>query len=413
MAETEPGTQPRRVRIGNTGEEGLRQPAMRLSHHPRVENCRSSIWPVAYSATVMDAVPERMRAVLLTGHGGYEKLVVREDVPVARPGPGDVLIGVAAAGLNNTDVNTRTGWYATNVRAGTNSGAASGFESAEASEGAWTRAAVSFPRVQGADCCGRIVAVGEGVDEARIGERVLVRPVFDSPFSPPPAMWWFGGDCDGAFAEYSVVPATEAYRVECDLDDIELAAIPCAFSTAENMLHRARVSAGERVLVTGASGGVGSAAVQLAKRRGAEVVAVASASKVEEVRSLGADTVVPREADLERTLGREAVDVVIDVVGGAEWGSLLEILRLRGRLAISGAIAGPIAEIDLRTLYLHDLTVLGCTYQEREVFENLVGYVQRGEVRPVIAKTYPLEDIVQAQRDFVEKGFVGKLVLTI
>jgi NADPH:quinone reductase-like Zn-dependent oxidoreductase len=362
---------------------------------------------------VTDAVPERMRAVLLTGHGGYDKLVVREDVAVARPGPGDVLIGVAAAALNNTDVNTRTGWYSTKVRAGTNSGAASGFESAEASEGAWTRAAVSFPRIQGADCCGRVVAVGEGVDETRIGERVVVRPVFDSPFAPPPAMWWFGADCDGAFAEYCVVPATEAYRVECDWDDAELAAIPCAFSTAENMLHRANVSAGERVLVTGASGGVGSAAVQLAKRRGAEVVAVASASKAEEMRSLGADTVFPRGTDLERTLGREAVDAVIDLVGGMAWGSLLEILRPSGRLAISGAIAGPIAEIDLRTLYLHDLTVLGCTYQEREVFDNLIGYVERSEIRPVVASTYPLEDIVQAQRDFVEKGYVGKLVLTI
>jgi NADPH:quinone reductase-like Zn-dependent oxidoreductase len=153
--------------------------------------------------------------------------------------------------------------------------------------------------------------------------------------------------------------------------------------------------------------------VQLAKRRGAEVIAVTSESKTDEVRSLGADCVVPRGADLGRTFGQDAVDVVVDVVGGAAWPSLLEILRPRGRLAISGAIAGPIAELDLRTLYLHDLTVLGCTYQEREVFESLVGYVERNEISPVIAKTYPLEDIVHAQRDFVEKGFVGKLVLTL
>jgi NADPH:quinone reductase-like Zn-dependent oxidoreductase len=104
---------------------------------------------------------------------------------------------------------------------------------------------------------------------------------------------------------------------------------------------------------------------------------------------------------------------VLDVVGGSGWGALLEILRPRGRLAISGAIAGPIAEVDLRTIYLHDLSLLGCTYQEREVFENLLRYVEAGEVRPLIAKTYPLEDLVQAQRDFVEKAFVGKLVLTI
>jgi NADPH:quinone reductase-like Zn-dependent oxidoreductase len=136
-------------------------------------------------------------------------------------------------------------------------------------------------------------------------------------------------------------------------------------------------------------------------------------AKADDVRSLGADVVVPRQAHLERALGHESFDVVIDVVGGVAWGSLLGVLRPRGRLAISGAIAGPIAEIDLRTLYLHDLTVLGCTYQEREVFDNLIGYVERSEIRPVVASTYPLEDIVQAQRDFVEKGYVGKLVLTI
>jgi NADPH:quinone reductase-like Zn-dependent oxidoreductase len=337
-----------------------------------------------------------MRAVLLTGHGGYEKLVVRDDVPVPRPGPGDVLVRVAAAGLNNTDVNTRVGWYAT-----------------EAGESAWGGAAVSFPRVQGADCCGRVVAIGAAVDPARIGERVIVRPVFESPTAPPPAFWTFGADCDGAFAEYALVPAPEAYLVESALQDAELAAIPCAFSTAENMIERTQVSAEERVVVTGASGGVGSAAVLLANRRGAEVLAIASQEKAEAVRSLGADTVIPRDADLEAALGRETVDVVLDVVGGREWSDLLEALRPRGRLAISGAIGGPIAEVDLRTIYLHDLTVLGCTYQERQVFENLVGYVERNEIRPVVAKTYPLEELVRAQRDFVEKGFVGKLVLTI
>jgi NADPH:quinone reductase-like Zn-dependent oxidoreductase len=354
-----------------------------------------------------------MRAVLLTGHGGYEMLEVRDDVPVPTPGPTDVLVRVAASSVNNTDVNTRAGWYSKGVQSGTDAGAALGFETAKAHDAAWTGAAVAFPRIQGADCCGRIVAVGEQVDAVRIGERVLVRPVFDSPDAPPPAFWWFGADCDGAFAEYALAPANETYRVECEWDDVVLAAVPCAFSTAENMLHRANAAAGERVLVTGASGGVGAAAVQLAKRRGAEVVAVTAENKADAVRALGADAIVPRGADLEETLGRESVNVVLDLVGGAGWSRLLELLRPRGRLAISGAIAGPIAEIDLRTLYLHDLTVLGCTYQERDVFEHVVRYVERDEIRPVVAKTYPLEDVVQAQRDFVEKGFVGKLVLRV
>ena len=373
---------------------------------------RAGSYPVAYSATVTDALPERMRAAVLTGHGGYDKLVVR-DVAVPGPARGEVLIGVAAAGLNNTDVNTRVGWYSKDVRVGTDAGAATGFVEVPSADAAWGGAAVSFPRVQGADCCGRIVAVGPDVDAGRVGERVLVRPVFDSPVAPPPALWTFGADCDGAFAKYAVAPAREVYRVDSGWDDVALAAIPCAFSTAENMLHRAHVSGGERVLVTGASGGVGSAAVQLAKRRGAEVVAVAAPAKADTMRELGADQVLARGADLEETLGRESVDVVVDVVGGGSWGSVLELLRPQGRLALSGAIAGPIAEVDLRTLYLHDLTVLGCTYQEREVFENLLRYVEADEIRPLVARTYPLEDIVQAQRDFVEKGFVGKLVLRV
>jgi NADPH:quinone reductase-like Zn-dependent oxidoreductase len=354
-----------------------------------------------------------MRAVLLTGHGGYDKLVVRDDVPVPRPAAGEVLIEVAAAGVNNTDVNARIGWYSKTVRGATEEQAGRRFRDSAAADAAWSGGSLSFPRIQGADCCGHIVAVGEGVDAARIGERVLVRPVFRSPNAPPPACWTFGSDCDGAFAEYAVAPAAEAYRVDSDWDDVELASLPCAYSTAENMLHRAAVSAGERVLVTGASGGVGSAAVQLAKRRGAEVVAVVGGRKAEDVRALGADEIVARGTRLVRTLGAETVDVSLDLVGGDDWPDLLEVLRRGGRLVAAGAIAGPLVELDLRTLYLKDLTVLGCTYQEEEVFANLVRYVEQGEIRPLVSRTYPLGEIVQAQRDFVAKRFTGKLVLTV
>lgn len=354
-----------------------------------------------------------MRAVLLTGHGGYENLVYRADVPVPSISPGDVLIEVAAAGVNNTDVNTRIGWYSRDVRAATEEGAGVGFSGATPEDSSWTGARITFPRIQGADCCGRIVAIGEGVDEARVGERVLVRPVMRSPDAPPPACWTLGSERDGAFAEYVTAPAREVFRVDCDWTDAELASIPCAFSTAENLLHRAAVSAGERVLVTGASGGVGSAAVQLAKRRSANVVAVAGEDKRNDVLELGADAVVPRGNDLLDELDAESVDVVVDVVGGPGWPALIEVLRRGGRLATAGAIAGPIVELDLRTLYLKDLTLIGATYQDEAVFSNLVGYVERGQIRAVVARTYPLQEIVQAQRDFVAKQFTGKLVLVV
>jgi NADPH:quinone reductase-like Zn-dependent oxidoreductase len=353
-----------------------------------------------------------MRAVLLTGHGGFEKLVVREDVALPVVGSGDVLIRVAAAGVNNTDINTRLGWYSKAVRTGT--GEAGRSAAASADDGGWSGLPLGFPRIQGADCCGRIVDVGDGDDAARIGERVIVRPMMRPPVDSWPLPYWtLGSECDGAFAEYVTVPATEAYCVDCDWTDVELASLPCACSTAENLLHRAGVRAGERVLVTGASGGVGSAAVQLAKRRGAHVTGVASSTKAGDVLNLGADAIAPRDGDLVETLGGESVDVVVDVVGGPFWPDLLELLRHRGRLVTAGAIAGPIVELDLRTLYLKDLSLLGCTYQEDEVFENLVGYIERGEIRPTVASTYPLREIVRAQQEFLAKSFTGKLVLVV
>ena len=269
-----------------------------------------------------------------------------------------------------------------------------------------------FPRIQGADCCGRIVAVGSGVPATRVGERVIVRTLMADPTdSSGFACWTYGSDCNGGFAQFSVVPSSEAYRVECAWSDVELASVPCAFSTAEGMLERAAVASGEHVLITGASGGVGSAAVQLAKRRGAHITAVAAAAKADEIRALGADRVVGRGPGLIETVGREQVEVVVDVVAGPAWPELLELLRRGGRLVTAGAIGGPIVELDVRTLYLKDLTLLGCTAQERKVFENLVRYVECGEIRPHVSHTYPLAEIVEAQKDFLAKKYTGKLVL--
>ena len=356
-------------------------------------------------------IPSRMAAVQLVGHGGLDKLHYRTDVPVPAPGPGEVLIEVTAAGVNNTDINTRIGWYSKSVGNATDAGGAGGFDAVDAADAGWSGAALEFPRIQGADCCGRIVGTGEGVDRGRVGERVIVRSMMRSPVGHRPfECWTFGSECDGAFAQYATAPAAEAYRVDCDWTDAELASIPCAYSTAENLLHRASVGA-ERVLVTGASGGVGSAAVQLAKRRGAHVVAVASAGKADALREIGADEVVDRRADLAEAVGRDSVDAVIDLVAGPSWPGLLDILRRGGRYATAGAIAGPLVELDVRTLYLKDLTLLGCTFQEDAVFENLVAYIERGEIRPLVAKTFPLSDIRRAQEEFLAKTFVGKLVL--
>ncbi|MEM9200753.1 MAG: alcohol dehydrogenase family protein [Actinomycetota bacterium] len=355
------------------------------------------------------SLPTTMTAVYLQGYGGPEQLELVTDAPVPKPGPDEVLIRVSAAGVNNTDINTRTGWYAREVTAGSNDTATGGGEPTAAS--GWA-GEITFPRIQGADACGRIVAVGDRVNPDRVGERVIVATLQDAYSDGPYRCITWGSEKDGAFAQYTVAHNTETFAVDCDWTDVELASIPCAYSTAENMLHRIGLGA-ERVLITGASGGVGSAAVQLAKRRGAEVVALSGASKHEAVASLGADDVVDRDADLLERFGSESFDAIIDLVAGPFWAQATQLLRIGGRYITAGAIAGPIVELDVRDLYLKDLTLKGSTYQDPEVFPNLVGYIERGEIRPLVAATYPLAAIADAQAAFLDKGFVGKIVLEI
>jgi NADPH:quinone reductase-like Zn-dependent oxidoreductase len=222
---------------------------------------------------------------------------------------------------------------------------------------------------------------------------------------------WMGSDFDGAFAQFVKVPASETFAIDCDWSDAELATIPCAYGTAENMIHRANVASGARVLVAGASGGVGSAAVQLAKRRGAEVIAIAGRAKIDRVRSLGADTVIERSTDPAAALGEKSVDIVVDNVAGPAFGSMLKVLKRGGTYVSSGAIGGPLVQLDMRDFYLKDLSLIGCTAWDEPVFPDLISYIERGEIKPLIAKTFALDQIAAAQREFLEKAHVGKFVL--
>ena len=366
------------------------------------------------------SLPARMRAVLLTGHGGLDKLEYRNDVPVPAPAAGEVLIAVGACGMNNTDINTRTAWYSRSVTEATGGGGVGGFAAAREGDSTWGGAGLHLPRIQGADVAGRIVAVGAGVAAARVGERVLVDPWLRDPEDPGDRAkaGYLGSERDGGFAEYTTVPAVNAIEIESGLSDAELATFPCSSSTAEHMLAKARLAAGETLLVTGASGGVGSALVQLGKRRGAHVIAVAGSSKLAAVRALGADAVIAREApDFEAAVRAASpggeVEVAADIVGGPAFPSLLDLLARGGRYVTSGAIAGPMAELDLRILYLKDLELLGATVMPRGTFEDLVGYIERGEIKPLLAKTFPLEDLREAQTAFLEKRHVGNFVIKV
>lgn len=351
-----------------------------------------------------------MWAVVTTGNGGYEMLDYRE-VPVPEPGPGEALLQVLAAGVNNTEINTRLGWYSSSVKDGTETtSSVQESQSEQKADGGWNEA-TPFPFIQGTDCCGRVVSVGADVDPALMGQRALVRACMRPNGYESYDNIWMASDFDGAFAQYVKVPASEVFAVDCDWSDAELATIPCAWATSENMLHRTGCRSDDHVLVTGASGGVGSATVQLAKRRGASVTALCSASKADQVRALGADQVLDRNADLVAALGTDTIDLVVDNVAGPGFPQMLKVLSRGGRYTSSGAIAGPVVELDMRDMYLKDITLVGCTAWDEPVFPNLISYIENAEIRPLLARAYPLSDIAEAQRDFMKKEHVGNFVL--
>ncbi len=357
------------------------------------------------------SLPETMKAMVTKGHGGLEQMVLHENWPRPEPAAGEVLIKVAACGLNNTDVNTRSGWYSKTVTDATTGGA---FEEVGEDDPTWGGAPITFPRIQGADICGEIVAVGAGVDAARIGQRVITDGWLRDPDDPSnmDKTGYYGSERDGGFAEYATTLAVNAVPITSNLSDAELATFSCSYSTAEGMLTRANVTDKDTVLVPGASGGVGGALVQLAKRRGARVIALASEAKHADVAALGPDMILPRAPEnLRAALGDEKITVVADVVGGPYWAKLIDILERGGRYTCSGAIAGPMVEFDLRTFYLRDLTFTGSTVIDPQVMQNLVKYIEAGEIKPALAATYPLEELRDAQAAFIAKQHTGNIVV--
>lgn len=341
----------------------------------------------------------KMRAAVTSGHGGPGQLNVVSDAPVPLPAPGEVRVRVAAAAVNNTDIWSREGRYGTAA-------------DPEAIAG-WRGVPLDFPRIQGGDASGTIESVGEGVDPARLGQRVLIDPaLYDPDTDDGVPTWIMGSEFDGAFAEYVVVRSDRAHDMtDSPLSDVELACLPIAYGTAMGMLERAGFQSGERVLVTGASGGVGLAAVQLAAARGCCVVASTSESKVDLVLAKGASEARIRGDDRLAELG--PFDAVAEVVGGTEFGALIAALKPSGRLVVCGAIAGPVVELDLRRLYLEQRRIIGSTMHTAAHFRLLADAARSGAVKPVVAATFPLARIAEAQEMFATKGFVGKIVLEI
>ncbi|MEO0946150.1 MAG: alcohol dehydrogenase family protein [Pseudomonadota bacterium] len=356
-------------------------------------------------------LPNTMTAMVTMGHGDLDQMVLHTDWPRPEPAADEVLIKVGACGLNNTDVNTRSGWYSKTVSDATTGRA---FADVGDDDPTWGGAPISFPRIQGADVCGKIVGVGADIDNARIGERVITDGWLRDPDDPEnmDKTGYYGSERDGGFAQYATTPARNALEIRSELSDAELATFSCSYSTAEGMLTKAHVTERDTVLIPGASGGVGGALVQLAKRRGARVIAMASETKHSDVAKFGPDRLLPRgPEDLSAALGDERITVVADVVGGPYWPKLVEILARGGRYTCSGAIAGPMVNLDLRTFYLRDLTFTGSTVIPLEVMPNLVRYIEQGEIKPVLAATYPLDQLREAQAAFIAKKHTGNIVV--
>ncbi|MCT8469370.1 zinc-binding dehydrogenase [Chromohalobacter canadensis] len=365
-----------------------------------------------------EALPDAMAAMLLTGHGDIDKLEYRQDVSVPRPAKGEVLVQVTATAKNNTDRKAREGLYPTKDKGDTTSFQIGGSPT------------LTFPRIQGADVAGHVVAVGEDVSAERIGQRGLLdfniyaddRP--DINLTPD----YYGHGADGGFAEYIAVPSAQFHTVDNpELADAELAAMGmCSYQTALHMLNAANVKAGERVLVTGASGGVGTALIRLCRIMGAIPYALSQPDKAASLMALGAEAVLDR-SDMQdftekvKALTQGApIDAVMDLVGGEMTDRFIDAMifdmtrrATYPRLSIAGASGGNLSEIMWTRIYLYQVQIFGVSHGTRDEAEQLVAWIRSGQLTPVLHAAFKLSELHDAERYFVNRNsnYLGKIVI--
>jgi NADPH:quinone reductase-like Zn-dependent oxidoreductase len=339
-----------------------------------------------------------MRAAVFEDFGGPEVVEIRK-VPIPKPGPGEVRVEVEAAAMNHLDLWVRRG----------------------------LPIETPMPHIGGSDIAGVVEAVGPGVDEVPVGTRVVVDPSLGYD-------WYDGQDrgasfeelpfriigehTQGGFAEYAVVPAANLLEIPDGFPATEAAAAGLVFVTAwRALITRGRLRAGERVLITGASGGVGTAAVQVAHRAGAKVFAVTGgADNVSRTAGLGADIVYDRfEVDFSREVWRDTykkgVHVVFDTVGEEIWPKCLRALSKGGRLVTSGATTGSRGVTELRLVFWKQLEILGSTMGTPTEFREVMRLIFDGTFAPVVQEVMPLDDARRAH-EILERGKIfGKLVL--
>jgi NADPH:quinone reductase-like Zn-dependent oxidoreductase len=339
-----------------------------------------------------------MKAALFDVHGGPDVLRIG-DVPAPEPGTGQVRVRVVAAALNHLDLWVRRG----------------------------LPVEIPLPHIGGSDIAGTIDRVGPDVTGWREGDRVVLNPSLscgrcewcragEEPLCPQYRI--IGEHVAGGFAEYVVAPVANLYRVPDGYPLERAAAAPLAFLTAwRGLLTRGRLERGQSVLITGASGGVATAALQIARMAGAQVHALTTSEHADRVRALGADHVHDREAvDFSREVWRitekRGLDVVFDSVGAAIFPQCVRALGRGGRLVVYGGTTGPKVELDVRQLFWRQSEVVGTTMSNRREFEAAMNAVFDGPLEPVIDTIMPLEQIAAAHERLEAGAQFGKIVLT-
>lgn len=342
-----------------------------------------------------------MKAVFFHRHGGLEVLELG-DLPVPSIRPTEALIRVEACALNHLDLWVRQGLPGVSL---------------------------PMPHVGGSEIVGRVEKKGTQVRGVRVGQRVLVAPGLScgrcaecraGRDSRCPQFQIVGLQRNGGYAEFAAVPGRNLIPISDRWKPEQWAAVPLVFLTAWHMLiTRAGLRKGEAVLIHGAGSGIGSAAIQIARWKGAEVFATAgSTEKLKKGRLLGAHKVWNyHETDFAREVlhatHQRGADVVFEHIGPATWAGSVRCLARGGRLVTCGATTGPKVELDLRFFYTKELSVMGCYMGSRRELDAVLRLVRAGVLKPVVGKVFPLEQAVRAQRLMESREFFGKIVLRV
>ena len=325
-----------------------------------------------------------MRAIAIDAHGGLEQVRLRTDWPEPKAGAGEAVVDVKACGLNYLDVFVLHGMPGLPVE---------------------------MPRIPGGDISGVVRAVGAGVSREWIGRRVLIDPHIKTGGA-------LGENANGGLCEQIAVPAENLIRLPDAVTFEQAASLPIAYGTAYRMMiTRGHVQAGELVLILGASGGVGTGCVQIAKNLKARVIACASSvEKLRRLQELGADHVIDyTKEDFSKRAweisGKRGVDVLVNYTGGDTWVPSLRTLARHGRLLTCGATAGFDPKTDIRYIWRREVNIIGANGWTRQDLEALLVEVERGSIKPIIDKVFPLAESAEAMRVLEDREVFGKIII--